>query len=756
MKIKRIVSLTLALLMLIGCFSGCGKKNEPKLEVEQEKDAAASVGFNAKGRYVEKTTPLPESMYAYDMVMLTDGRLKVAVATSNGSIAMYTSSSDRNSWAESVTVSSEVSASGNIECMALSPDGKAFCSTIDGTNQNHFWAIDATGTAVEIPMTYSDVDAEKGFLVAACDFTNDGRLMAQFYFEDVREIDLATGSMGKNINELEPFIKKIGCAGNSIFMMGENSASIYANGTTEGISGVLKDQLTASLQATEGNLPKITFADNSDGYLFFTTHDGLYCYVNGGGVTEELVSGARTSLGDPRFTPQALAIAEDNSFYVLGSQDGESVLYHYTFDTEVPVVTDTELYIYSLYEDEDLRQMISQFQKANPEVTVKLEIGMTGQDGITEADAIRTLNTEILAGNGPDMIRLDGFSIETYTEKGLLADVSHVLDQAGPLLEQITHCYETNGSVYAVPTTFAIPAIYGPSHIVSQVRDIDTLVAAMVQAQGENTQADTVLNGVSPIVMADMFYDSCSAAWMNSDGTLDAGKLTAFYDAMQKVYALDASYREAHASDVQAYIGEVSKYFTAGAYTGLVGGLQVLSGAQYIVPGTLDGMTQWAFGLAGDDQIDGYSMIPLDIQASHVFMPRRIMGIMSTSNSVALAEKFLSFMLSDEVQAKDLTTGFPVNKTVFDTEIKEDRNINESFGSSDSDGNEVVLNVTYPDASRRQELKTWVSNLTTPALTNRTIRNMVMEQMQDCCDGIITPEQAAQAALQTLNLYLSE
>lgn len=400
--------------------------------------------------------------------------------------------------------------------------------------------------------------------------------------------------------------------------------------------------------------------------------------------------------------------------------------------------------------------MISQFQKANPEVTVKMEVGMSGQDGITEADAIRTLNTEILAGNGPDMIRLDGFSIETYTEKGLLADVSHVLNQSAPLLEQITHCYETNGAVYAVPTSFAIPAIYGPSHIVSQIRDLDSLITAMTQAQAENTLANTVLNGVLPISMADKFYDSCSAAWMNADGTLDAGKLTAFYDAMQKLYALDAPYREANASEVQAYIAEVSKYYTAGDYTGLVGGLLVLGGTQYIVPGTLDGMNQWAYGLAGDDQLDGYAMIPLDVQASHVFMPRRIMGILSTSNSVALAEKFLSFMLSDAVQAKDLTTGFPVNKNIFDTEIKEDRVSNDMFGTSDADGNEIMLTVSYPDASRRQELKTWVNNLTTPALTNRTIRNMVMAQLSDCCNGVITPEQAAQAALQALNLYLSE
>lgn len=39
-----------------------------------------------------------------------------------------------------------------------------------------------------------------------------------------------------------------------------------------------------------------------------------------------------------------------------------------------------------------------------------LEIGLTGEDGMTEADALRTLNTEILAGSGPDILRLDGMS----------------------------------------------------------------------------------------------------------------------------------------------------------------------------------------------------------------------------------------------------------------------------------------------------------------------------------------------------------
>ena len=71
-------------------------------------------------------------------------------------------------------------------------------------------------------------------------------------------------------------------------------------------------------------------------------------------------------------------------------------------------------------------------------------------------------------------------------------------------------------------------------------------------------------------------------------------------------------------------------------------------------------------------------------------------------------------------------------------------------------GTSVSYSAQWPNASQRQQLKGWVDDLTTPALTDRTIRSKVMDQMVDCCNGKITPQQAADAALRSLNLYLSE
>lgn len=48
---------------------------------------------------------------------------------------------------------------------------------------------------------------------------------------------------------------------------------------------------------------------------------------------------------------------------------------------------------------------------------------------MTEADALRTLNTEILAGSGPDILRLDGMSTKSYLEKDVLLDLSDLLTE---------------------------------------------------------------------------------------------------------------------------------------------------------------------------------------------------------------------------------------------------------------------------------------------------------------------------------------
>ena len=747
--IKQMLCWMLAVLCLAGCFSGCQKEEAIVTE------AVPTQSSGAMGRYVEQSIPLPECQYAEDLVMLDDGRLRVALRRTDGSVMVCTSGADRTTWADTWEVPGAISSTGDVAQIALSPDGKMFCYTMqagdtEGDYAFHLWAVEKNGVYQEIPITAPDVDYTIGYLIPYCDFTNSGKLIAQFQTSGVYQVDLETGAVGENLNEVEPMVFKMGCGGENTYIMGWDTVSANIDGETAALDNAMGQQIVDALRDNEGNTPKIAFWENSEGYLFFITQMGLYSFVPGGSVVEELIDGSRTTLGDTRFLPVAMTGAEDDTFYVLGNR-GETgaMLLHYTYDTEIPTVSDTQLTIYSLYESEDLPQMISQYQVAHPEVMVELEIGMTGEDGITVSDAIRALNTEILAGKGPDLICLDGFNLNTYQEKGLLADVSQILSQAEPTLTQVTRCFEQDGKIYAVPTGFILPAMYGPSHIVSQIHDWDSLVAAVGQAKAERPDSFGVLAAFQPVTTADRFYDSYSSAWINPDGTVNEEKLTEFYANMQRVYDLDAELQKMWAD--RAY---EEPLFYPGEYIGLLGSISM--GNYCICFGALSGMRAWANSLAAEQYLDDYQTARLELGGSGVFVPKGIMGILTTSEHPQAAGSFLQFMLSQEVQSKDLTYCFPVNQAVFDQETTEERVFDSYLSFTDADGNNIGVQAQYPDAQDRENLRTWVDNLTTPASTDFIIRSTVLDQMTACLLKEITPEDAAQNAMKTINLYLAE
>ena len=91
---------------------------------------------------------------------------------------------------------------------------------------------------------------------------------------------------------------------------------------------------------------------------------------------------------------------------------------------------DKELLVYSLKKDRTIQQAVSAYQKEHNDVYVRYEVGMSGDNGLTAEDAVKALNTEIMAGKGPDVLCLDGLPLDSYLSKGMLADLSDTLKAA--------------------------------------------------------------------------------------------------------------------------------------------------------------------------------------------------------------------------------------------------------------------------------------------------------------------------------------
>ena len=84
------------------------------------------------------------------------------------------------------------------------------------------------------------------------------------------------------------------------------------------------------------------------------------------------------------------------------------------YDPEIAATPEEEIRIYSLYENYTIRQAVSLYQKSHPEVYVNYEVGISGEDGMTEEDAVRNLNTRLASGSGPDLLVLDGLPKSSY------------------------------------------------------------------------------------------------------------------------------------------------------------------------------------------------------------------------------------------------------------------------------------------------------------------------------------------------------
>lgn len=126
---------------------------------------------------------------------------------------------------------------------------------------------------------------------------------------------------------------------------------------------------------------------------------------------------------------------------------------------------DAVLRLYTLKENENLWQSAKLFMEKYPKYPVVIEVGISEEDGKTVSDAIRSLNTEIMAGNGPDIILMDGLPIEDYIEKGGLEDLSDMVESVKEngeeFFENVLSSYEKGEKVYAIPSRFSVPIIIG-------------------------------------------------------------------------------------------------------------------------------------------------------------------------------------------------------------------------------------------------------------------------------------------------------
>ena len=110
---------------------------------------------------------------------------------------------------------------------------------------------------------------------------------------------------------------------------------------------------------------------------------------------EQIADGRLVALGDGQHSPQALQALENGEFRVYFGGNRMTEMY---YDETLPARPEKELVIFSLEENGYIRYAGQLFQKEHPDVLVKYETGMDGDNAVSKEDALKNLNTRLLAG----------------------------------------------------------------------------------------------------------------------------------------------------------------------------------------------------------------------------------------------------------------------------------------------------------------------------------------------------------------------
>lgn len=777
-RFKRWAALLLAGAMLL---TGCTNQKEESTKSAAEAGASTETAENEKsmGRYLEQEITLPEEIAATGtypvgyLGKLDNGKL-VLVEQRAGK---YVSEDNGETWErEEALWLTEDLMDSYISHIALSPDGAMAViyspySSDDETEESvdeddpyqpEYLYMDASGNTKNI--TFS----EKGNYFHQFWFGKDGRLYGYDMNGKVYEIDTQADTM-KQLFEIEGLSDYVCFTEKYMIIISSRGVNVYdmeAKMLDE--DKVLSDFIINSagneLGANSDSHSVVMAEGEQPDVIYFALNSGLYRHVIGGTAVEQVVDGSITSLGDPMMTLCGMAVLPDNEFAVLYN---DVKLYRYVYDPDVPTVPDEKVSIYSLTEDYTIRQAVSLFQKQNPDVYVRYEVGISGENGMTAEDAVKNLNTRMLSGSGPDLLVLDGLPAASYTEKGILADLSGIVDDMSgenSLFPNLVEACREDGELYSLPVRFQLPVIAGDEESVQNVTDLETLADAVERLREENPEGSLIGLRTEEEVLYTLGL-ACSGAWLDENGAIDEEKLTEFLTQARRIYQAETAgqdpefledYRENHQENWNMdTIGEGRYYATASTSS-----LDIAMGDQKLSVGRVFRMDfdyNIISTLANQEKNFAYGFWQGQVPGG--FIPRTRVGIYTKSAQKEDVLEFFRFLYGRELQDMDLIGGFPINMESFDSLAESPREEYEVGGLalSDADGGDIFsLEVKWAGPEDFQKLKEMVESLTSICSGDSTIESVVRTLGEKALGKDGDVEDAVAEIVKKAAIYLAE
>ncbi len=739
---KRIASLLTALLLL-GALAGC-------MPEKPENSVAMDAELPSVGRYMEEeqALPLPAGMTDQIILGMDAGADSLCVITASyvatdedtgcSRYFRHTFAPDGTATTTDETWLNELAPMGGNEMHVL--------FTKDGTLYMCFSDYDKEGNSVAHLLVSRD-GGKTGEMLAgdglrAMDMItsfgvldNGGIAVANFYDGSLQLLDSEGNRTEEIAADRQGRINSCAANGDYIAFTAPEQNCVSVWNTADGTH--------ADYDFTFAELSSPQIAVSRDGAVFLVDNAGIYRHAAGGTIWEKLVDGTTCTLGLPNFYAGFLMAQEDGAYPTFYASDLRALLV-YRYDSTVTAAADKSLTVFSLHDNDTVRQTIVAFSRAHSDVKVTYTVAMEGTTGGTEQDYIKALNTELLAGTGPDILLLDNLPVDSYIEKDVLLDLTDVLSDAEPTLANVMTPFTENGALCAVPTGFTVPlaaALPGTENA------FNTLSAL---ADAAETAGETPL--LSPCAFS---YQTLALYLIKYYGGAlqdgNAASVEAFLtDAKRVSDAIGCTDRLADGWDALKDMPQDELYEDFKDY---IGAPQVFACASGTVQDILMqpvGSVMSCMEFAAAAEKSGASIVSVNGQ----FVPTGVVGVNKASPETEASKAFVKMMLSYDAQGgNQYGSAFPVNAKAY-AEMLAYENNEVSSGYVLNDGGDFFSQ--WPGKAWRDHLGTLIASLTVPITEDTALTRMLLPVVEACLSGASTPAQAAEQMESLLSTFLSE
>lgn len=744
---KKIVSIFLIMIISLLCLQGCGKKEEKKKGNE----------------FIEKQCSLPETVKdILDIRKSDDGKIKLISgnifedeSSDNDCIEYYISSDKGNTWEKQNIDLSSINKGDMCPSAGITKEGEIYF-LVTSEDSNKIFKVDKDLNCSQVQLKEEINDIYQIKLVG--DY-----ILFESASEEKREVVQVNKDSGEIINRYELKDNEINdLVGNSLIVYDFDKVVEY--NLKDGKKSKGNKELTKIITDYKNGTNKIFGGEKEDsGYL--CNNRGAYKINLKDYKKTKIIDGSNTSFGDKnKDCIKFFNIDKDEYMgafinYGNGGQC-ESTLAIYEKNKNKENVK--ELSIYSIEQNDTIEQWVNAYQVENSNVKINYDYAIGYEEMIEEneskiSDAIKSLNSKIMSGDGPDIILLNDLPIKSYVNKGLILDITDVVNGLNKE-EYFTNVFDStkiNDKNYFIPTNLSFNVVINEN--ASEINSLDKL-SNSIETIANNSNGN-VLPTFNSRELVNLLYSSCSTQWINEDNSINENSLKEFLQYTKNIYDKTNNKHTQKMKDIHDENIKEWKKYTEKDYADCYYSYYDFSDQFTDEPNSVDIIR---CNSASDLMIllsvkDKYKNVNFDIwkgQGDAEVISELSLGISSKSKNIDLAKDFLKKVISTSYMKK-VGYGTPINKKVYNDQIKENLKI-EGGSICFSEDTEVEYNLTNVSEEDIKKITEKIESCKCAIDIDEEILEMAIDPIIDYIEGKSDIDQAVANISKELNIYLNE